>query len=66
MMVCDLKEEPSAMLIDSGSDTEEMISERFEASRPPGRRQDFPLHHREDILGEHITVPFSTERASIC
>ena len=56
-MVRDLKEEPSSMFNDSSGDTKEMISECFEANRPPRRRQGFPLHHGEDIVGKNVKPP---------
>ena len=51
-MVGDLKEEPSPMLNDSCSDTEQMISKGFEASRPPGDGQGFSFHDGDNIISE--------------
>jgi hypothetical protein len=57
MLVPNLQKEPSSMVNDSSSDAEQMIPERFKTNRPPGRRQGFPLHHGEDIVGEGIEPP---------
>jgi len=57
MIGYDLKEETSSMVNNSPRDAKQMISERFKTNRPPGRRQRFPLHHGEDIVGEGIESP---------
>ena len=45
------------MFNDSSCDTEEMESEGFETSGPPGGRQGLSLHHRQDIVGHDIEPP---------
>lgn len=57
MRVCDFNEEPSSVFNDSSSDTQEMRSQGFEASRPPGLGQGFSLHDGQDVISQNIESP---------
>ena len=52
-----LKEESSPMFNDSSCDTEQMKSQGFEASRPPGDGQGFSFHDGDNIICEKVESP---------
>lgn len=56
-MLSIFEKKPSSMFNDPCSNTNETESPGLETSKPPGLRQCFPFHHREDVIGHHIESP---------
>ena len=52
-----LKEESSSVFNDFSCDTEQMESQGFQASRPPGDGQGFSFHDRDNIISEEVEPP---------
>ena len=51
--------ELTPMFDDPPSDPQEVKSQSFEKKEPPGLRQGFPFHHRDEIIGDHVESNFS-------
>ena len=52
-----LKEESPSVFNDSSCDTEQMKSQGFEASRPPGDGQGLSFHDGDNIISEKVEPP---------